>query len=381
MHRDILRAAVDRGEKSSPRKRVEAWIDDVIAAQGVASNREIQMADGRWLDVRTRPTDDGGRLSVFSDITVAKRAAAELLAVNAKLDDLAHRDGLTDLSTRRAFDESLEREFGRSRRSRSPLSLLLIDVDWFKRFNDAYGHPAGDECLRAVARCIQATARRPTDLAARYGGEEFAVILPETDARGAFVIAETLKAAVRDLQLEHDGSEKKMVTVSIGVATFEGSGDLEISSWCGAPTRRSTAPRRPAATASTAGGRMSARGSEAAISRGGCPHRLCGQPPSGALMEPAPTSFSRREAAGADRISPVREASTSSAVSASSASRGPAVGLSGQKIVVMPAASPAVAPGHAVFHDEGLGRVDFGQPGGAQIGFRMRACRCARRCG
>ena len=228
-HRDILRAAVDRGEEIIAAEAVEDWIDDVIAAQGVASNREIQMADGRWLDVRTRPTDDGGRLSVFSDITVAKRAAAELLAVNAKLDDLAHRDGLTDLSTRRAFDESLEREFGRSRRSRSPLSLLLIDVDWFKRFNDAYGHPAGDECLRAVARCIQATARRPTDLAARYGGEEFAIILSETDARGAFVIAETLKAAVRDLQLEHNGSEKKIVTVSIGVATYEGSGDLEIS--------------------------------------------------------------------------------------------------------------------------------------------------------
>ncbi len=228
MHRDILQTAIDRGE-IVVEGEVETWIDNVIASQGTAGSREIQTGDGRWLDVRTRPTDDGGRLSVFTDITVAKQAAAELMAANAKLDDLAHRDGLTDLSTRRAFDESLEREVGRSRRAKTPLSLLLIDVDWFKRYNDAYGHPAGDECLRAVARCIQATARRPTDLAARYGGEEFAVILPETDARGAFVIAETLKAAVRDLQLEHNGSEKKVVTVSIGVATFEGTGELEIA--------------------------------------------------------------------------------------------------------------------------------------------------------
>ncbi|TGR60399.1 GGDEF domain-containing protein, partial [bacterium M00.F.Ca.ET.194.01.1.1] len=102
-----------------------------------------------------------------------------------------------------AFEEALAREFARASRNAMPLSLLIIDVDWFKRFNDYYGHPAGDECLRVVSRCIEAAARRPADAAARYGGEEFALILPETDARGAFVIAENLRSKVRDLALGH----------------------------------------------------------------------------------------------------------------------------------------------------------------------------------
>lgn len=222
LQRDILRASIDHGELLVPDGGVDRWIDGVIASR--QDNRQIRLFDGRWLDVRTRPTEDGGRLSVFTDVTMAKQAEADLVAANSKLNRLAHRDGLTDLWTRRAFDESLEREFGRSRRAGSALSLLLIDVDWFKRFNDLYGHPAGDECLRTVSRCIEATARRPADLAARYGGEEFAVILPETNAEGAFRIAESLKLAIGDLRIEHHGSHKKKVTVSIGVATFEGTG-------------------------------------------------------------------------------------------------------------------------------------------------------------
>ncbi|RWC82824.1 MAG: diguanylate cyclase, partial [Mesorhizobium sp.] len=203
---------------------VEDWIAGIMAAQKLVSHRQVQLADGRWLDVRTRPTGDGGSLSVFSDITEAKQVEAELMAANEKLNLLAHRDGLTELLTRRAFDEALAREFARASRNAMPLSLLIIDVDWFKRFNDYYGHPAGDECLRVVSRCIEAAARRPADAAARYGGEEFALILPETDARGAFVIAENLRSKVRDLALGHAGSEKGIVTVSIGVGTFDAGG-------------------------------------------------------------------------------------------------------------------------------------------------------------
>ncbi|WP_322415374.1 diguanylate cyclase [Mesorhizobium huakuii] len=228
-YRDILRASVARGESITPPDAVEGWIAEIMATQTHASHRQIRLADGRWLDVRTRPTGNGGSLSVFSDITEAKQVEAELLAANEKLNLLAHRDGLTELMTRRAFDDALAREFARGRRNATPLSLLIIDVDWFKRFNDHYGHPAGDECLRAVSGCIEATARRPADAAARYGGEEFALILPETDARGAFVIAETLRGKVRDLGLAHAGSEKGVVTVSIGVGTFDGSADIEIA--------------------------------------------------------------------------------------------------------------------------------------------------------
>jgi diguanylate cyclase (GGDEF)-like protein len=162
---------------------------------------------------------------VFSDITTVKRAERELLVANEKLKLLANRDGLTELLTRRAFDETLELEFKRAKRSGAPLSLLLLDVDWFKRYNDRYGHPEGDECLRAVSRCLQDKLRRPADSAARYGGEEFAAILPETDADGAFAIGEAVLHAIRALQRPHEASEHKIVTASIGVATFDGFGD------------------------------------------------------------------------------------------------------------------------------------------------------------
>lgn len=219
-HREILLLSVERGEEVVPKDRLEEWVEGIAGSRKVASNREIRLADGRWLDVRTRPTDDGGSLSVFSDITAAKHAQGELLAANAALNLLAHSDGLTGLLTRRAFDEALVREFARSQRNGKPLGLLLIDVDRFKRYNDQYGHPAGDECLRAVSRCIQAVSPRPAS-AARYGGEEFAMILPDTDARSALLMAENLRGAIRDLGLVHDGSEKKIVTASIGAATFD----------------------------------------------------------------------------------------------------------------------------------------------------------------
>jgi diguanylate cyclase (GGDEF)-like protein/PAS domain S-box-containing protein len=230
-YRDILRISAARGEQILPSDGIEDWIGGIVESRKLPSNRqEIRLSDGRWLDVRTRTTSNGGSLSVYSDITEAKHIEAELLAANEKLNLLAHRDGLTELLTRRAFDEALVLEFARSKRSMASLSLLIIDVDWFKRFNDHYGHPAGDECLRVVSRCIEAAARRPGDAAARYGGEEFALVLPDTDARGAFVIAENLRGKVRELGLAHAGSEKGIVTVSIGVGTFgPGSAQIEIA--------------------------------------------------------------------------------------------------------------------------------------------------------
>jgi len=224
-HREILLLSAERGEEIVPRDKIEDWVEGIVGSRKVASNREIRLADGRWLDIRTRPTDDGGSLSVFSDITAAKQVQAELLAANAALNLLAHSDGLTGLLTRRAFDEALVRAFSRSQRNGKPLGLLLIDVDRFKRYNDQYGHPAGDECLRAVGKCLQAVAPRPAS-AARYGGEEFAMILPDTDARGAFLMAETLRCGIRDLELAHGGSEKGIVTISIGVATFDLAGPM-----------------------------------------------------------------------------------------------------------------------------------------------------------
>ncbi len=132
-------------------------------------------------------------------------------------------DGLTGVRNRRYFDERLGEEWARSMRQKTALSLLLIDVDFFKRFNDRHGHAAGDACLREVARALGESMRRPSDLLARYGGEEFACLLPETDAAGAEALARQLGERVRARALSHGDSEvSPWVTVSIGACTKPG---------------------------------------------------------------------------------------------------------------------------------------------------------------
>jgi diguanylate cyclase (GGDEF)-like protein len=164
---------------------------------------------------------------------VAERTA-DLRLANDELQKLALLDGLTRLPNRRRFDEYLGVEWKRSCRERSPLSLLLIDVDHFKLFNDGYGHLAGDECLMAVARTIGGSVRRPADLAARYGGEEFAVVLPNTDAAGALYCAETMRNAVERLRIPHSRSTTgEFVTISVGIAWVtpsDGSSPAELIS-------------------------------------------------------------------------------------------------------------------------------------------------------
>lgn len=138
-----------------------------------------------------------------------------------ELGRLTEMDGLTGLDNRRVFDETLEHEWRRARRTHDPLSLIIGDVDRFKQYNDALGHLAGDDCLRLVASALQMQIRRPTDRLARYGGEEFAVILPNTDVDGAEIVAESLLAAVRDLATAHPGQEDgRPVSMSFGVASL-----------------------------------------------------------------------------------------------------------------------------------------------------------------
>ncbi|MDD3325527.1 MAG: diguanylate cyclase [Zoogloea sp.] len=141
---------------------------------------------------------------------------------NQELTRLSSLDGLTGIPNRRQFDETLLREWRRACRQGKPLSMLLCDVDRFKQFNDGYGHQVGDECLKAVARTLQSTLRRPADLVARYGGEEFAVILPDTDLGGALLVAEAMRASVEGLRITHRyaGPESGVVTISAGVATL-----------------------------------------------------------------------------------------------------------------------------------------------------------------
>src|SRR5665647_514584 len=132
----------------------------------------------------------------------------------------AVRDGLTGLANRRCFNETIEREFKRAARIKQPLSLIMVDIDLFKAFNDHFGHPAGDACLRAVSAAVQGILHRPGDTAARYGGEEIAIVLPATDVAGAGQIAADILAAVRSLGIRHEASPHGILTLSAGVASW-----------------------------------------------------------------------------------------------------------------------------------------------------------------
>ena len=150
-----------------------------------------------------------------------------LLVLTRKLDEanqeltrLSSLDGLTAIPNRRQFDDTLQSEWRRANRQGRPLALLFCDVDFFKQFNDGYGHQVGDECLKAVARTLKESLRRPADLVARYGGEEFAVILPDTDITGALQVAESMRSSVENLSITHRFSRaNNVVTISIGAAS------------------------------------------------------------------------------------------------------------------------------------------------------------------
>jgi diguanylate cyclase (GGDEF)-like protein len=151
--------------------------------------------------------------------------AEALHGANAQLHALATIDGLTGLLNRRALDTRLRQELDLARRARSPLSLLLCDVDHFKRYNDALGHGAGDECLKLVGKVFQQACRRPSDAAARYGGEEFALILPNTPSEGAWVVVHKLQAALAAAALPHPASDvAPVVTLSGGLVTVAPDG-------------------------------------------------------------------------------------------------------------------------------------------------------------
>ena len=154
------------------------------------------------------------------DITKRKAAEDAIVVLNGVLAAQANTDGLTGLANRRRFDEALSSEWFRSSRTGSPISLLMIDVDRFKLYNDRYGHQQGDACLKAISAAIEQAVRRPGDLVARYGGEEIVVLLPETDEAGAGEVAENVRRSIEQAALDHlENPPWSFVTASIGVAT------------------------------------------------------------------------------------------------------------------------------------------------------------------
>jgi diguanylate cyclase (GGDEF)-like protein len=156
-----------------------------------------------------------------SEVEERKQAAIALEQANHALQKLTLLDGLTGVANRRCFDECLLKEWLRLVREQLPLSLILIDVDYFKRYNDHYGHQAGDRCLQQIAQALSSSVHRSSDVVARYGGEEFAVILPNTEVLGAIHIAETIRQAIKQLQIAHTASDISLyVTLSLGIATI-----------------------------------------------------------------------------------------------------------------------------------------------------------------
>ncbi len=170
---------------------------------------------------------------VFIDITKEWIAGQILRAENLRLQEFAYVDALTTLANRRRFDDALASEWLRASREETPLSLIMLDVDRFKDFNDLYGHSAGDRCLRVVADTVRTILRRPADLVARYGGEEFAVLLPGTDEAGANNIANLIRTGIADLRLAHIGNSEcgGVVTASLGVATAYPGADAWPGAW------------------------------------------------------------------------------------------------------------------------------------------------------
>ncbi len=177
-----------------------------------------------WLETIFRLVRDpangapSGIVAMIRDVSDRKAAEEELQALNTVLKELAATDALTGVPNRRSFDIALDRECRRAKRARKSVAVIVADVDHFKSYNDCYGHQAGDECLRRVARAMSEVVQRPGDLLARYGGEEFAVILPETDSFGAGLVAENIRRAVEAQAIPHANSIDGPITISVGVS-------------------------------------------------------------------------------------------------------------------------------------------------------------------
>ncbi len=216
--------ADDRQQMRSQRSKLEHLADGEI----VESEYRFQHRHGGWRWLLCRETvfhrdENGYPTQIFgtaTDITERKQAEVALHEVNRELQRLASIDGLTEVANRRCFDKHLEQKWQSLQCSNTPITLILCDIDYFKSYNDEYGHQAGDVCLKKVAQAITRAVKRATDLVARYGGEEFAVVLPNTDMEGAQQVAVDIQQQISQLRIPHSRSIiDECITVSLGIAT------------------------------------------------------------------------------------------------------------------------------------------------------------------
>jgi diguanylate cyclase (GGDEF)-like protein/PAS domain S-box-containing protein len=217
--RDILWRVVETGEQLNLPEDKAAWVDSIMSGLKQDSEEQVRFSNGTWVQLRSRPTPHGETVVVATDITAMKSTEAELLSMTAQLRVLATTDGLTGLMNRRSFDDALDARLDATQANGQPLSLLMIDVDRFKAFNDIYGHLAGDACLKLVGQTV-AHALRGMDVVARFGGEEFVAILPDATDDQAYQVATRIQSALRECRIAHSGSATGLVTVSIGIAGY-----------------------------------------------------------------------------------------------------------------------------------------------------------------
>ncbi len=221
---DILRHVVQTGERVGvPADAGREWIEIAAATLHRNKDEEAELVNGEWRAIKTRLSDDGTAMVVVSDITAAKKAERALTLSAEQLRSQATTDSLTGCLNRRALNEALVGMTARCAREGQPLSLLMLDVDHFKQYNDIYGHVAGDKCLHEVADCMRAgLAALPSSVTGRYGGEEFLLLLPGANEEQAQVFAERVLHLLNERHIPHRGSEEGHVTASIGLTTAVG---------------------------------------------------------------------------------------------------------------------------------------------------------------
>jgi len=232
------KSAQDWAERMHPEDR--QWVVDFCVAQSKAgvdheADYRALNKDGSYVWIRdvvhVVRNEQGVTESLIGfmfDISERKRTEEKLAKLQRELEDLSFKDGLTGIANRRRFDALFETEWKDARRNKRPLSLIMIDIDFFKQYNDCYGHVRGDDCLKRVATALHTRAARPRDSVARFGGEEFVLLLPETDEKGAEHIAARCREALAEERIAHESSKvAPTVTLSIGVGTIVPSQDDE----------------------------------------------------------------------------------------------------------------------------------------------------------
>lgn len=178
--------------------------------------------------VRKANGDVDSLIGFMFDITERKKTEEELFKLQKELEELSFKDGLTGVANRRMFDAVIETEWLKARQNQQPLSLIIIDIDFFKEYNDFYGHLQGDDCLKQVAQTLNTVAARARDFFGRFGGEEFVMLLPETDENAAWLIAERCRQALFKKQIVHEHSKvSQLLTISLGVSTMIPAQDVQ----------------------------------------------------------------------------------------------------------------------------------------------------------